>query len=180
MDKALALDVRIESKIYRDFMVFDNLTRIGAWRRPLWFAAIFTGLAAVALVATMFGYQGLVLGLALLVVGLGLPGLLIARIYYVIGTRVRGLGLAKGKSRLAYHLDFTKDKNALVVSVPGKEALVFPWAQAMGAWRRMEAIYVYVQPGRAYLVPAGQAEGGLDQYWDYLRNVLPGERLHGK
>jgi len=71
MDSPLDLDVRMDRKTYRDFMVFDSVIRIGSWRRPLLFALIFTGLAAVSFAASLTGRQGALLGAALLLVGLG-------------------------------------------------------------------------------------------------------------
>jgi len=180
MDSPLDLDVRMDRKTYRDFMVFDSVIRIGSWRRPLLFALIFTGLAAVSFAASLTGRQGALLGAALLLVGLGPALYFFFRIYSQINQLAEKLGLKDGKSRLAYRLVFDEDPRALLVRAPGKEELAFPWADMMGAWRRKEAVYLYVKPGTAYLVPKAQAAAGLDAYWAFLKGRLPPEKMHSQ
>lgn len=177
MNQRLDLDVRMDRKTYRAFMVFDSLIRTGAWRRPALFMAIFVLLALLGFLASLLGRQGAPLGLALLFVGLLPAAYLFWRVHSQISRRMDRLGLKKGASRLAYSLAFAENPGALTVRAPGKDALSFPWALMPGAWRRKEAIYLYVQPGKAYVVPANQAAAGLEAYWAFLQTVLPGEKL---
>ena len=52
--------------------------------------------------------------------------------------------------------------------------------QVAGAWRQPDAVYLYVQTDRAYILPNGQANVSDDELWAALGNYLPADRLHEK
>ena len=52
-----------------------------------------------------------------------------------------------------------------------------PWADVYGAWHRSDAVYLYVQPGKAYLLPEGE-ERQADKIWAILVGHLTKEKLH--
>ncbi len=172
------VDVWLDEKTYRSFAVFDGLIRTGSWRRPAWFAGVFTALAAVSFAVAALRQQGWLLGAVLLLVGLGLPASYFGRFFGSVNQRVRRLRLDKG-SRRAYCLSLEEQPGSLLVTAPPAAPLTFSLQEAFGAWLRKDAIYLYVQEEKVYILPETCAPEGLGPLWARLHALMPADRLHG-
>lgn len=169
--KPVDLCVKIDAGSYRTFVVFDLLRHQKRWQRPLVFAAILLGCAGVCL-SQVGQKQGAGLLCAVLsLVGLGLPA-----VYF--GQFFRGLSrqckvLAKAGPTAAYRLRLTDA--GLDVWMPGEmdrpqPPQTYPWAQMHRVYRTPEALYLYVQPGKAFLLPAAQLADGGAAAWELAQN----------
>lgn len=180
MEKDFKIDVSLDERSYRSFAVFDRLVRTGSWKRPLAFLLAFVVLATVSFIAAASGRQGaLLLGSVLMVIGIVFPVSHYVRFISGLSQWIARLGL-KGKSkRFAYTLKFREDPRALIVQDANKARLVFPWKDLHGVWRRKNAVYLYVEAGKAYIVPPSVEKEKRDAAWELLRQVVPRDRVHG-
>ena len=172
------VDVWLDEKTYRTFAVFDGLIRTKSWRRPAWFAGVFTVLALVSFLAAGSRGEGKLLGAVLLLVGLGLPASYFRRFFRMLGTRLDRLQLQRGSRRRAYFLALNAQEGTLQVTAPPAEPLVFSMTDAFGVWLRPGAIYLYVQEDKVYIVPQSCASMGLQPLWEQLKRMVPNDRLH--
>mgnify|MGYP001161549655 FL=1 len=163
---------------YRSFSVFDRLIRTGSWRRPVLFLVVFVALAVVSFSAAAGGKRGAwLLGGVLLAVGLVFPGAHFARYALTLKQLRARLGLKDG-SRPAYTLALGEDSGALVVRAPKQEEQRFAWEKLYGVWLRGQVIYIYVEAGKAYILPLTQIPARAEEAIAYLRGVVPAERFH--
>lgn len=180
MEKDLKIDVWLDVKSYRSFALFDRLIRTGNWKRPLVFLAAFVLLAMVSFISAASGKQGaLLLGSVLLVIGIVFPVSHYYRFISGLSQWVARLGLQGKNKRYSYTLAFTENPRALTVYDANKKPLIFPWKDFYGVWRRKEAVYLYVEAGKAYILPSSLEDEKKDAAWVRLWQVVPKERIHG-
>ena len=180
MEKDFKIDVWLDERSYRSFALFDRLVRTGSWKRPLAFLLAFIVLATVSFIAAASGKQGaLLLGSVLMVIGIVFPASHFFRFISGLSQWVARLGLQGKSKRHAYTLAFMEDPRALTVYDANRSRLVFPWKDLHGVWRRKDAVYLYVEAGKAYILPSSIEPAKRDAAWDLLRQVVPKDRVHG-
>ena len=54
----------------------------------------------------------------------------------------------------------------------------FSWKSITGVWRASKAIYLYVEPERALLIPEGTKDVNLDQLWKFFCRQAGEEKCH--
>ena len=164
----MVMPVRLDEKTFRRFARFDVLILRRQWLRPAAFALILT---AFAVVAFMSGRpQSGLLGGVLLAVGLGLPAVYIGTFLAQVSRQAR---LQKLKPpRLVYQV--TLDGKGVRVTNRAKEEepLLVDWEKIPVAIRVRDAIYLYVAPSRAFLLPEGSGGYTGDKVWAALRERL--------
>lgn len=176
----LTAEVWLDWQTYRSFFVFDRFIRTRGWWRPALFLVVFVGLAVISFVAAAGGKQGAgLLGGVLLGLGVLLPGVHVARQALGLRQLRTRLGL-KDNSRHAYTLALTENPRALVVRASGKEPQAFAWQNMHGVWHRGEVVYLYVEPGRAYILPLKQLPGQEKEALDILHKAVPADRFHAQ
>lgn len=179
-ESTITVPVRIDRKIFQDFSVFDTLVRQRRWQRPLVFALILLFFAVLCF-AQMGRREGAwLLGTVLAVVGLGLPMVYFGMFFYSVKQQAARMGLSRMKD--AYRVELGAD--GVCMHPAGSQdkadqAERRAWGEVYGAWRTENALYLYVGPARAYILPADQIPGGADAAWTLLGSVLPAEKLHG-
>lgn len=167
--------VTLDGETFRRFAWFDTMVRRGGWRRPALFAAILGGCACVAFAYMAVDPQSALLGTILLLVGLGLPAVWLAMFARSVRRQARGMRLP----RAVYNIDLTAAGVSCWHTAGGGTAETTPWADVFGAWRRPGVVYLYVQPGRAYLLPCTD-DRQAKKIWAVLTAHLPAQRLHEK
>lgn len=176
---ALTVPVRMDTEIFRSFAVFDVFRRQRRWVRPLLFAGIFLGFAAVCFSQTGRREGAVLLGVTLCIVGLGMPAIYIGTYLHSVAVQARRMGLSSPKD--VYRVQLTDA--GLTVREAGRQdkadaAVRFAWDELHAAWRTPDAVYLYVTPEKAYLLPDRQIPGGADAAWRFAAAHLPKEKLH--
>lgn len=179
MPHTIEIPVRLDYEKFKDFANFDVFKLRRRWRLPAAFAVILTAFATVCFVIANDSNQGYLLGGVLLAVGLGLPAAYFAQYYSDIKKQARLQGLTK--PRLVYTV--LLDEAGVTQRTGGgatkmQDAPLVPWADVFGAWREENAVYLYVAPTRALLLPNGQANVSDARLWAYIQEHLPAEKLH--
>ena len=79
--------------------------------------------------------------------------------------------------RPAYTVKLTESSVTCYQTAAGAAPEHTPWADVYGAWHLSDAVYLYVQPGKAYLLPEGE-ERQADKIWAILVGHLIKKKLH--
>ena len=168
----MKVEVRLNEADFFRFSVFNAFSRNQLWLRPAVFAAILSGCAGVCF--ALHDRRGAVLlGAVLLLVALGLPAAWLLSFFLSLRRQAQEQKLAAKKYVYTVELH---DSEAGISVDNGRENTVFLWEQLLHAYRRPYAVYLYVTPQRAFLIPDRCVPGGADALWALMERRLPAER----
>ena len=171
MSSEITVPVRMSARDFRRFAVFNTLRHRRAWVRPLVFALIFSALAAVCFVSGR--PQSGLLGAVLLACGLGLPLVWLGTFFAQLSAQAKKNGLRQ--PRLVYTVKLRR--LGVHIAKEGSD-LEVPWDKMYAACRVRGAVYLYVTPERAFLLPDGQADVAPEDVWAALTRHMPQGRCH--
>ena len=170
-DKFITVPVKLDKVTFRRFATFDTFRRQQRWRMPVWFMLILLGFSIYLFLQTDKPQSGL-LGGVLLAIGLGLPVIYFTTFYFTL----RENTIKHCLPRLVYTLKLS-DTDVYIHSAMNKEEeLTLPWDKLHMAYRVKGAVYLYVLPSRAFLLPNGQADVPDDELWAFIESKLPKEK----
>jgi hypothetical protein len=165
--ETITIPVKLDKAIFRRFATFDTFRRQQRWRTPVWFAVILLGFSVYLFFRTDKPQSALI-ATVLLCIGLGLPAVYLSSFFITLHESVKKHKLP----RLTYTLKLA-DKDVYIRSAGGKEEeLTLHWNQLFAAYRVKGAVYLYVLPTRAFLLPDGQADAPDDELWAFIQNKL--------
>lgn len=166
----MEIEVRLSEAEFLKFSWFDVLEHRKLWRAPAVFAVILGVCAAVCFL--MRETRGAVaLGGVLLAAGLGVPAAYFLSFFFSLRGQAREQKLGTGK--YVYTLDLS---GSGVAVNNGREHAAYPWGQVFRAYRRVDAVYLYITPRRAFLIPYECVNGEADGLWALIERGLPAER----
>ncbi len=172
--RAYVTDVWVDGAIYRRFSVFDAIIRTKKWRRPALFAGIFCAFAVACFLLDTAENQGGLLGGVLLAVGLFFPLSYFGIYFYNLEQKIKKLQI-KGKKRRAYRVTLSDAPDGVAVDT-GKQTTRARWKDVYMVCRRPKDIYLYIERGRAYILPAEVAGEALDDIWQLMIDMLPKDK----
>ena len=175
----LSIPVRMDTASFREFSAFDVLTRQKRWRRPLLFAVLMAAFAIICFTQVGRREGAALLGTVLAVIGVGLPVVYFATFFQSVNKQAKQLKLETPRD--VYRVELSDSGvRVLEAGKQDKQSLVqrYEWAQLYGAWRTSTAVYIYVESGKASLLPGKQIPGGLDAAWKFVQEKLPAEKQH--
>lgn len=180
MSQTISVSVQMEEKSFRAFRVFDVFRHQKAWKKPLIFAVIMLGFAAVCLSQVGRREGALLLTVVLAAVGLGLPGVYFGTFFHQLSQYLKKMKLPQPFYRVEL------SDAGVRVWLAGEQdkpdpTYAYPWEDVVRAYRTEEAVYLYVDhpdtkaPGGkrplAYLL-----DQSLDGVWAVLSR-LPQDKL---
>ena len=171
----ITVKVKLDEKIFKRFAVFDMFILRKKWIRPVAFFLLMAAFAAAALVIGK--EQSGMIAAVLLVVGTGLP------IVYA-GTFLSQVNMQAAAQKLkpareVYTVTLREEGIAAENSRKEEGTQEITWEQAVRAFRRKGCIYLYVAPGRAFLLPAKQADAPDHEVWAFIREHLGEDKCKG-
>ncbi len=170
---SVTVPVSIDAKIFRDFALFDGFFRRRRWRPLALFTGILLSSALVCFLMRNRAEQAVFLGSVLALVGIGLPVAYVLSFLSSIRQQSKKMRLATG--RHAYTI-FLSDSDGIAAEV-GKERLTYRWEDVFAIYHLRRATYLYVTPGKAYLLPDAQVPGGAKLLWDLFEKSAPAGRV---
>ncbi|MBN1777246.1 MAG: hypothetical protein JW811_03910 [Clostridiales bacterium] len=165
--QTITIPVKLDKATFRRFASFDTFRRQQRWRMPVWFLLIMLGFS-------MFLYfqtdkpQAALIATVLLLIGLGLPVIYFTSFYLTLRQNVKKHKLP----RRAYTLRLTGSEVYIRSEINSGEELTLNWNQLFAAYRVKGAVYLYVLPTRAFLLPDGQADIPDDELWAFISKRL--------
>lgn len=166
------VDVWLDAKTFQHFSIFNSITKDRRWVRPAVFAAVFCALAIICFVFQSQATQAVLLGVVLLIVGLGLPLVYFGTYFMTLRRRTEELKL-KNKKQHAYCVTLASGKDGIHVTTPKGDEKCFQWKESIGAYRVNEAIYLYVEPGRVYILPNEYTGEQMEDIWGLIKEQMP-------
>ena len=161
---SMETNVVLDSRTFRDFTIFDVLSRRKAWKSPVIFASIMTISAIICFI--MHKVDGAVLlGSVLLVVGMGMPIVYFLTFFLNLKEEAKKQKLSGGRYVYTVNLDFS----AIHVR-NDKEEANYQWDKAYKAYRNYDAIYLYITSERAFIIPSDKTE--QDKTWDLITKKM--------
>ena len=170
--REIRIPVRVDAKTFRHFALFDTFVKKKSWIRPMVFAVILLAFSVVALLSGK--PQSGMIAAVLLVIGIGLPVVYFGMFLSQVGTQAEKQKLGKGKA--VYTVTLRMNDFFVVNNQRQGEALTVTWQEADRAYRSRHCIYLYANPQRAFLLPAGQANASDDEVWQTLVRQMSEKR----
>ena len=172
MAKQITVHVRLDAKSFRRYCAFDTFRRQRRWYAPVLIAMLLITVSLSGLLGVVplsESASGVLMGLCIAV------PLVVFGLYFIqIEAQVASQGL---KSAPAVYSLALGTEGVKVTNDQEKEpAVELDWAQLWGAFRRPDAIYLYVNPQRAFILPDGQASASPDELWRFLQKRLGPEK----
>lgn len=169
-EEAITLSVTIDGELFREFALFDTLTRKKGWRSPVLFALIFLAFGALCFSQYQRAEQAILMGSVLLTVGLGVPIVYFANFFSSIQKQIKKLGLKEPQS--VYTITLTNAPDGIQVETKHGQRLQHEWDKVFGVYRKTNCIYLYVEPNRAYLLPRRDIGERMEALEQLLQSTL--------
>lgn len=168
----ISVSIQMDAQGFRDFAVFDVFHHRKSWVRPTIFAVIMLAFAGVCLSQIGKRPGAALLTVVLALIGIGLPASYFGAYFYSLAQQVKKMHFP----RPFYRLELADD--AFSIWMVGSQDKAEPterhaWDGIHCAYRTQNAVYIYVEPGKAYLM-----NDRLDAAWEFLSQKLPAEKLH--
>ncbi len=166
-DQAITIPVTLDKRTFRRFATFDTFRRQRRWRLPFAFFVILAAFSVFLYLQTDKP-QAALIATVLLSVGVLLPLVYVLTFYMNLRTSTESHRLP----RLVYTLTLSGEDVSILSHTQSGQTLTLHWNQLFAAYRVRGAIYLYVLPTRAFLLPDGQADVSADALWDYIQTRL--------
>ncbi len=175
----IIIPVKVTTKIFRDFALFDNLNRKKRWLSPAVFTGILMLSAAICFLMKERAEQAVLLGGVLTGVAVIVPTVYFATFFHSITLQANAMKLRT--PRLAYTVELGDTLEGIRITAPRESSspMAYAWKDIYMAYRRRGCIYLYVSQNQAFLLPDGQAENNVSpqEVWDRIAKQVPTERL---
>ena len=170
MARTIDIHVKLDPRTFRGYCAFDTFRRQRRWYPPIMAGMVLVTLsAALLLMGKGTRAAGVLMGL-----GIAVPMVVFGLYFIQIEAQVASQGL---KSAPAVYSLALGTEGVKVTNDQKKEpAVELDWTQLWGAFRRPDAIYLYVNPQRAFILPDGQASASPDELWRFLQKHLGPEK----
>lgn len=172
MKGSIDISVRLDAKTFRRYCAFDAFRRQRRWYWPT--------LAAAALItaslAGLFGWVAMSETLSGLLMGLGLAVLMLNLGLYIISIEVQVARQKLKDAPLVYALRLDDGGVRVKNGQKDEPPVDLPWENLRAAFKNDGDIYLYANPGRALILPEGQASVPTERLWAYIQTRLGAEK----
>lgn len=168
---SITVRVQMDRKTLRSFAVFDTFLLKKQWRRP----AVFTAILLAFAIACLFFIdreQHVLIGSLLLAIAAALPFSYVFMFLSGVHEQARKLKLP----RRVYTLVLSPSGVSIHNDIKKEETVWLEWHKVHALHRRRKAIYLYAAPGRAFILPDGQADAPQDEVWLMLTRQVQAAR----
>lgn len=172
----LLISVRINSKSFRDFAVFDVLKRQKRWISPTVFSLILLFSSVLCLTSRTNPASGMLPGIVLLVIALGLPAVYFCSFFSSVRRQCQKMKLEKPV--FVYTIELSATKGVGFCPKDSDTTTYTSWEALHGAYRTKTAIYLYLSPQRACLMPEQLCGCAIDDIWAVLEKQMEKKKLH--
>lgn len=173
---ALTAHVRIDSRIFRRFALFDTFIRQRKWKAPALFLAILLVFSEISFISGK--EQSGMIGTLLLAIGVLLPLAYLLSFLLQVQDQCKRLGLKN--PRPVYTLNLTETELRVINDMRAEDELRLAYDTLYSVYHRKDACYIYISSSRAFILPHTQNSLSPSQMWDFLHERLPEGILHGK
>lgn len=168
MPGEIHIDVRLDAHTFRRYCAFDALKRQRRWYWP----ALASMLLVTAALAGLLGWIQISAALSGLLMGLGIAVVMLNVGLYLVNVETQ-VSRQRLKDRpLVYVLNLDEDGVRVTNGQRTDPPVALPWDGLFAAYAHRGDIYLYANPERALILPAGQASVPTDTLWAFLEKHL--------
>lgn len=165
--QSMKIHVVMDKKTFRNFSAFDTLRYRRAWQKPVIFAAIFFVFAVICFCMRSIRDQAELMGIVLLVIGFGLPLVYFTMFFWSVSDQCKKFGFSK-TGRPFYTIMLNNQPDGIQMTAKGAKEQKFEWAKLEMAYRASDAVYLYVAPNSALILPFKDVKAGGDVLWEFI------------
>lgn len=172
------LSITLGPASFKNFAVFDM-----AQKQRKWKTSAMIGAAGIIGSFISFAFQDVsenmfLLGIFLFVLGAFVPSMYFKNFYASVQEQTAKMKIQQ--PRHVYSIELGSDPEGIIFYYPGEKTPAgrFSWSAADGAWRTDKAVYLYVEPQRALLIPNTTKNVTQDEVWNFMKGHLKAEKLH--
>lgn len=174
--KPMLISVRLDARSFRVFAIFDTFKRQKRWISPMIFSFILLASSVFCFSRQGDTQNAALLGCVLLLIALGLPAVYFYSFFTSIRQQIQKMHLEKPVH--VYSVELSGQRGVGFYPKDAKKAAEYhSWETIYMAYRTKDAVYLYLTPGRALLMPDGLCGHTLDDIWNLLSELLPEEKL---
>ena len=172
------LSIYMSKTTFKDFAVFDTMQRHKRWRYPFGAAGIFLVCAIILFSLQEQLPNAFLVGSIFCIVAVGLSAGYMRNFYRSIPKEAEKMKL--DPPRQVYSISLTKDNNQILYYLPGDKNPTerFSWNSIDSVWLTTKAIYIYVTPERALLIPSFTKNANLEDLWKFIATKVDAEKMH--
>lgn len=176
--KATNIDIILSKTGFKNFAVFDMAYKHKRWKFPVISAAIFFIAASFMFAIQEQKENAFLVGTIFVVIAIGIGVGYFRNFFRSIPKEAEKMKIVP--PRHVYSVNLMKDSQNILFYHPKetKASEQFSWKSIDSAYRTSKAIYIYVTPERALIIPGTTKDLNLDEVWTFLGTKLPDERLH--
>lgn len=164
----MEIKVELSKRVFWRFGVFDTWIRRRQWRSPALFACILCLCGAICFTRRQVSGAGF-LGTVLITVGLGIPAVYV--LSFFLSLRLQMAIQKLDRPQYAYTVKLLEGPEGITVE-NGREKASYRWDQVHHAYRGALAVYIYITPQRAFLLPYACLAEGPEVLWGLLERQL--------
>lgn len=176
--KTTNIDIILSKTGFKNFAIFDMAYKHKRWKFPVIAAAIFFIAASFMFAIQDTVENAFLVGTIFVIVALGIGAGYFRNFFRSIPKEAEKMQIHP--PRHVYSINLVKDSQNILFYLPKdkKPSEQFSWKSINSAYRTSKAIYIYVTPERALLIPGTTKDLDLDEVWSFLGKKLPDEKLH--
>lgn len=173
------IPIKLSARTFKNFARFNAFRRQHRWIFPV-SIAVFCFIFSV--LSFMFQEKlpwGSSLGSILSAVTVLVPLGYFRSFYSALDTQVERMNLKE--PRHVYTIELSESNtNSICLFYPGEKypSEIFSWKTLEGAWRTDHAIYIYINPQHALLIPDVIKTLNQDELWKFLGKHLGTAKIH--
>ncbi len=168
----ITIPVKLSEKSFRRFALYDAFVLNRKWIRPASFAGILTGFAVIALLSRR--QQSGLIAAVLLVIALGLPLVWAGTFLTQVNLQVQRFRLKP--PRLVYTVTLTEESMHVQHAGKSKETVDIALKDLWTVRQCRGDMYLYASPGRAFILPSGQADAADAEILELLSDKVHASR----
>lgn len=174
----MSIPVVLGEKSFKDFLIFDTMKRQKRWKAPVSLAVCLYLLATLCF-ATQETYDwAATVGSILIVITVLIPTNYFRSFHASSKEQTKRMNLSS--PRLVYKIHLENGTRGIQYYYPDEEAPAgsYTWDCITGAWRTKNAIYLYVTPEQALLIPDNNKSQNFEDIWNLITTNLDKPRIH--
>lgn len=174
----LHIAVRLGPASFKNFAVFDAMTKQQKWRTPVMIGAVGIIGGLICFLLQDMSENMFLLGVFLMVLGMFVPSMYFRKFYASIQEQTVRMKIEE--PRQVYTIELGADPNGIVYYHPKEKtpAGAYAWKEIDSVWRTEKAIYLYVDPTHALLIPDTTKNVRQDEVWELVKQQAKPEKLH--
>lgn len=168
----LSIPVILNEKQFKNFIIFDSMTKNKRWKTSVSLAVMCFFLATLCYASLESFPKVEALGNILIVICVFIPTNYFRSFYNSVKQETEKMKL--GTPRQVYTINLSTSSNGIRYFYPNETTAAgqYSWKSVSVAWKTRDAIYLYVTPEQALIIPKTTQSPDYDSIWQFIKSNL--------